>query len=130
MRTLTLFSLLLLGACASAINLMKEPPRFVFESQSNANTVLACINAHWEEGALYKIGISKELTYKPLPNGGNLSLTCRQFVCMLGGFRRPSALIKVVNKSEGGSVTTIHTPYDLPLLESRGWVKASAACNN
>ena len=128
MRALTLFSLLLLGACASAISLVEERPRFVFESQSDANTVLACINAHWEKGALYTMGITKELTYKPLPNGGNLSLTCGQIVCMLGGVRE-SAVIKVVNKSEGGSVTTIHTPHQ-SFYENHPLVEATAACNN
>ena len=77
---------------------------------------------------LYTMGITTELTYKPLPNGGNLSLTCGQIVCMLGGFRE-SAVINVVNKSEGGSVATIHTPHQL-FHENHPLVEAPAACNN
>ena len=56
MRALTLFSLLLLGACGSAISLVEEHPRVVFESQSDGNTVLACINAHWGKGAFVHDG--------------------------------------------------------------------------
>ena len=121
MRALTLFSLLLLGACASSTDLMKEPPKFVFESEGDANTVLACINAHWEESIGYTMAITKELLYKPLRNGGSLSF-------MAAGIR-VSAVIKVVNKSERGSETTLHAPFQFGFNEKHPLVEASATCN-
>ena len=100
---------------------MKEPPKFVFESQSAAPAVLACINAHWEESMGYMFSITKELLYKPLPNGGHLSY-------MAAGMR-VAAVIKVVNQSEGGSVTTLHAPFQFGFNENHPLVEASAACN-